>query len=626
MKRGCSELIRMNLLYELKRRNVLRVGAAYIVTAWLIIQVVETILPAFGFSDSVIRYATIGAAIGFLPVLVLAWVFELTPDGLKRDAEVDRSESIAPRTGRTLDRIIMVGLAVALAYFGFDKFVINPARDAERTAELAEKIDQARTAGRNQALIESFGDKSIAVLPFVNMSSDPDQEYFSDGISEELLNLLAKIPELRVISRSSAFAFKDQDITIVELAEKLNVGHVLEGSVRKAGDRIRITAQLIEARTDSHLWSETYDRTMGDVFGIQDEIASMVVDQLRIELLGDGLRSAAADPQAYELFLQGRHLAHRGSEQSVEEAISLFQQAVAIDPDYVAAWDALAVAYDNQVAMGLRPMREGAELARAATMRALEIDPDFAQSHAELGWIATSYDNNLQAAARHYEQALRLDPDNIYILAGAAVLLKTIGRVSEALALEQYIVSRDPLNPAIRINTGVSYLHLGQTEQAIQSWRSALRLSPDHIAVHYFIALALLQDGEAATALAELEQESFEGIAISGRVMSLHALGRVEESEALLRTLLNDWSEQLPVIVARVLVNIGDEDAALDLLESAVGAGLGSRIDPIDRGLEPLHDQPRWKALLQAIGKTREQLESIEFEVPEQFSADRTQV
>ena len=385
----------MKLVSELKRRNVFRVAAAYVVTGWLVIQVAETILPAFGFGDAAIRNITIALAIGLVPTIILAWAFELTPDGLKQDKHVVRDESIAPQTGRKLDRVIMVALAVGVTYFGIDKFVLAPARDAARADQIAAQIDQAREAGRSEALIESFGDKSIAVLPFVNMSPDPEQAYFSDGISEELLNLLAKIPELRVISRSSAFAFKGKDINIVEVGEQLNVAHVLEGSVRQSGDRLRVTAQLIEARTDSHLWSETYDRAMGDIFGIQDDIAAMVVDQLKLELLGEQPRSEPADPEAYRLFLQARYKAQLGTPESLEDAIELYQQALEIDPDYVPAWDALAVAYDNQVAMGLRSMQEGSDLARAATEQALALDPDYAQAHAELGWIATSHDSNL---------------------------------------------------------------------------------------------------------------------------------------------------------------------------------------------------------------------------------------
>ena len=606
----------MKLLSELKRRNVFRVAAAYVVMGWLVIQVAETILPAFGFGDAAIRNITIALAIGLVPALVLAWAFELTPEGLKKDKYVVRDESIAPQTGKRLDRMIMVALAVGVTYFGIDKFVLAPARDAARADQIAAQIDQAREAGRTEALIESFGDKSIAVLPFVNMSPDPEQAYFSDGISEELLNLLAKIPELRVISRSSAFAFKGKNINIVEVGEQLNVAHVLEGSVRQSGDRIRVTAQLIEARTDSHLWSETYDREMGDIFGIQDDIAAMVVDQLKLELLGEQPRSAPADPEAYRLFLQARHVAQLGTPESLEEAIGLYQQALEIDPDYVPAWDALAVAYDNQVAMGLRPMQAGAELARAATERALALDPDYAQAHAELGWIATAYDSNLSAAARHYERALSLDPDNIYILSGAAVLLKTLGRVSDALALEQHVVAHDPLNPSIHNNAGVSYFHTGQWDQAIRSWRTVLRLSPGHVGAHFFIALALVNKGDPEAALAEAEKEQFEFFVLAGKTTALHALGRTKEYEAGKRVLVDEWSGQFPAIIGRVLAENGEVDPALDLLEAAVDAGLGGRIDPVDRAFDSLRDEPRWKAVLERLGKSPAQLDAIEFEVP----------
>lgn len=605
----------MSFLSELKRRNVLRVGAAYIVMSWLVIQVIETLAPAFGFGDSLVRYVTILLAIGLMPAGVLSWAFELTPDGLKKDSDVDRSRSIAPRTGKRLDRIIMVVLALGVAYFTVDKFVITPQRQAAEVEAIAKRIDEAREAGRTKALIESFGDRSIAVLPFVNMSPDPDQEYFSDGISEELLNLLAKIPELRVISRSSAFAFKNRDINLVEVAEQLDVAHILEGSVRQSGDRIRVTAQLIEARTDTHLWSETYDREMGDIFGIQDDIAAMVVDQLKLELLGDEPQSQPAEPEAYRLFLQGRHVAHRGTPESLEQAIGLYRRALEIDPDYVPAWDALAVAYDNQVAMGQRPMQEGAELARSATEKALTLDPGYAQAHAELGWIATSYDSNLAAAARHYERALELDPDNIYVLSGAAVLLKTLGRVADALELEQYIIARDPLNPGIHSNAGVSYFHTGDWDQAIRSWRTVLRLSPDHVGTHYFIALALIARGDAEAALAEAEKEQFEAFALVGRTMALHALGRKSEYEGRVQQLVDEWADQFPSIVARTLAANGQDDPALELLEAAVDRGLGGRIDPVDRAFDSLRGNPRWNAILERIGKSRRQLDEIEFEV-----------
>ena len=251
----------MSLFDELKRRNVLRVGTVYVVTSWLLIQVAETIFPLFGLDDAPARILVIVLGIGIIPALTVAWAFELTPEGLKKEKDVERSRSTTLQTSKKLDLMIMVMLALALAYFALDKFVLSKPREAL----IAET---ARQEGRSEALIESYGDKSIAVLPFADLSPQGDQAYFSDGIAEELLNLLAKIPELRVISRSSAFSFRDKDMDIPTIASQLQVAHILEGSVRKAGTRVRITAQLIDARSDTQLWSQTFDRTLDDIFAI----------------------------------------------------------------------------------------------------------------------------------------------------------------------------------------------------------------------------------------------------------------------------------------------------------------------------------------------------------------------
>jgi TolB-like protein len=356
----------MSLLRELRRRNVIRVGAAYVALSWLVIQVVETLFPMFGLSDAAARAVVIILAIGFLPVLVLAWVFELTPEGLRRESEVDHDSAASRRMTRRLDRLVMVFLALALGYFALDKFVIDPARDAE---ELETARQEARQEGRSDAIVESYGDKSIAVLPFVNMSSDPEQEYFADGISEELLNLLARVPTLRVISRSSAFSFKGKDVNIPDVARQLNVAHVLEGSVRKSGDRIRITAQLIEARSDTHLWSETYDRTLDDIFAIQDEVSAAVVEQLKLTLLGEAPRAVRANPQAYALYVQAAQLFTIANQEDYGRAQELVRQALAIDPDYV---DALLLLGNL-----LRFSENGdPDEAAAIFRRVMELDPD----------------------------------------------------------------------------------------------------------------------------------------------------------------------------------------------------------------------------------------------------------
>ena len=320
----------MSLLEEIKRRNVLRIAGLYLVGAWLIVQVAGTVLPMFDAAAWLPRTIVVVLAIGFIPALVFAWVFEITPEGLKRESEVDRNQSQTLHTGKTLDRVIMVVLALALGYFAFDKFVLSESREVS----IAEEAHQE---GRSEALVESYGDKSIAVLPFVDMSPDKDQEYMSDGLAEELLNLLAKIPQLRVIARTSSFSFKGEKIEIAEIAKKLSVAHVLEGSVRKSGNQIRITAQLIRASDSSHLWSETYDRSLDDVFAIQDEISAAVAEHLKITLLGEAPTVTVTDPKAYVLTLQARQVLRQGTAEAFAQSIDLHQQALVMAPDYAAA-------------------------------------------------------------------------------------------------------------------------------------------------------------------------------------------------------------------------------------------------------------------------------------------------
>ncbi len=289
----------MGLVSELRRRNVFRVGVAYVIVAWLLLQVADVILPTFRTPEWVMQAFTFLLMLGFPMALFFAWAFELTPEGLKKEKNVDRSRSITHVTGRKLDFVIIGLLVVALGYFGYDKFVLDPDRDA---VEIKAAVQVAQEQVANTVERQDSA-KTIAVLPFVNMSDDASNEYFSDGLSEELLNLLAKVPELRVAARTSSFSFKDQNLEIPVIAARLNVAHVLEGSVRKAGNQIRITAQLNKADDGFHLWSETYDRELKSVFAIQDEIAAAVVDALKITLLGEKPNVTETNPEAYALYL-----------------------------------------------------------------------------------------------------------------------------------------------------------------------------------------------------------------------------------------------------------------------------------------------------------------------------------
>jgi adenylate cyclase len=608
----------MSFFAELKRRNVFRVGAAYVVVAWLLIEVSDTIFPRLGLPDWTVTFIIALLALGLPVALFFAWAYELTPEGLKLEKDVDRSESITPHTGKKLDRAIMVVLALGLAFFAFDKFVLGPQRDealkATLSADIAVAVEEAREADRSEAVTAPEDNRSIAVLAFDDMSPEGDQEYLSDGIAEELLNLLAKIPELRVISRSSAFSYKGKDIKLNQIAEELNVGHILEGSVRKSGNRVRITAQLIDARSDTHLWSETYDRTLDDVFAIQDEIAATVVEQLKITLLGEAPHVEETDPEAYALYLQARHLSRQGTAEGYEQSIALFEQALAIDPEYPAAWDGLATNYINMAGNGLLPWDEGYAQAREATEKALAIDPDYAPAHSRLGWIAMYGDNDLAQAARHMERALQLDPNDIRIISNAAVLLFTLGGLDEAIAIDEYVAARDPVNPNSHLNLAESYLSAGRWDEAIAVYETTLRLSPGRMGAHYAIGRTLLFKGEFEAALESFtREEGDEQYRVKGQALALYALGRQEEHQAKLNELIERWGDRWPSEVAHVYAFMGNADLAFEWLNKAVLAD--DTFDPAEFFFQPLADDPRWLPFLESIGKSPEQLAAIKFEV-----------
>jgi len=320
----------MSILAELKRRNVIRVLIAYLAAAWFLIQIADTVVPAYGLPESVVGILITLLAIGLIPAVIASWAFELTPDGLKRDADAADDSSTG---GKVLDRIIMVVLALAVGFFAFDKFILDPARDTE----LEERV-------RADTRVESYGDRTIAVLPFVNMSADPEQVYFSDGVAEEILNLLAKLKELRVISRSSAFVHRGE-VNIPEVAKALNVSFVLEGSVRKAGDQVRVTAQLIDARTDTHIWSDTWDGNADDIFAVQDKVAEDVAAQLEVQLINQRRPTQETDAETYAMYLQAKHLFYGEAADVADQAKPerLLRIVLDRDPNFVPAMTLLTI-------------------------------------------------------------------------------------------------------------------------------------------------------------------------------------------------------------------------------------------------------------------------------------------
>ena len=579
---------------ELKRRNVIRAAVLYIGAIWALAQGIAQLGSSVGAPEWATRWFLVAAGIGFPFWLAFAWFFEFTPEGIKREAEVEPHESIAHHTGRKLDFAIIGVLAVAVVLLVTDRFVLHH--------------------GVNEEAV--VAEHSIAVLPFVDMSSGKDQEYFSDGISEELLNLLAKIPQLHVAARTSSFSFKGKNAPVPEIARTLLVAHVLEGSVRKSGDQVRITAQLIRAVDGYHVWSETWDRKLDDIFKIQDEIAADVVKQLKVTLLGAAPKARATDPNAYALELQARQLARQGTSRSIDEAIAARRQALAIDPGYVDAWSGIASLYMSQANKGLKPIDESYALARAAVQRALEIDANDVGALLALGRIASDYDNDPATAARHIEQALALEPGNIAAISVASGLEQNLGRLEQAAMLDQYAVAHDPLNPKAHGSLAYDYARLGRLDEAISSYRVALRLSPGRVGTAYNVGELLLRKGETAAALAEFQQESEENWRLMGSTMALHALGRKAESDASMGELIAKYETDSSYNIAYVAAFRGERDRAFEWMKKAVDyhdTGL------VEIGTDPmfasLHDDPRWLPFLHEIGKAPEQLAAIEFKV-----------
>ncbi len=457
---------------------------------------------------------------------------------------------------------------------------------------------------------------SIAVLPFTNMSDDKQQDYFADGISEDLLNLLTKVSQLQVTARTSSFFFKGKDTPIPEIARKLHVAHVLEGSVRKSGNQVRVTAQLIDAGTDTQQWSQSYDRKLDDIFAIQDEIAADVVRQLKVTLLGAAPKARETNPDAYALYLQAKQLGKQFTADAFKQSDALYRKVLTIDPRYAPAWDGLATIFLNETGQGLLPNKEGFALSREAAMKALAIDPDYAPAHARLSWIAAYGDNDLAAGAQHLKRALALDPADPRVLGSCAALLQSLGRMEEALALDEALVRRDPVNDSELSNLGYYQRMAGRFDSAIASSRTVLSLSPARGGAHYNLSVALLLKGDTKAALAESEQETSENWKMIGLPMAYHALGQKAASDAALAALIAKWEKDSPYNIAYVYAFRGEADKAFAWLDKAVEYGDSGLSDVVTENLfGKIRKDPRWLPFLRKIGKTPEQLAKIDFKV-----------
>jgi TolB-like protein/lipoprotein NlpI len=586
----------VSVFAELKRRNVFRVAALYVVAAWVLLQVGDLLFDLLGLPAWTNKLLFAGLVLGFLPALIFSWVYELTPEGLKREHEVERHTSITAETARKLNLIVVGLLVIAIVVVAVERFL-------PRTAPVPAATDAASVASSAEAPGQA-AEKSIAVLPFVNMSSDKEQEYFSDGISEELLNLLAKIPELRVIGRTSSFQFKGKNEDLRVIGEKLNVAHILEGSVRKSGEKLRITAQLIRAADGSHLWSETYDRTLDDIFVVQDDIAGEVVKALQVTLLGTALgsRSRPHDSEAYNLALQGRFFLDRTGREDVERSVDYFRRSRERDPGYAPAWAGLSEAYSRQADNGFVPVADGYRQAREAAEKALALDPQLVDAHLAMGWIHITYDWHWEAADTSYRRALDLEPGNAQALRHAGVQAITLGRWDDAIDLTTRALERDPLRPNSYSNLGLVLLAVERDSEAEAAYRKAMELDPDGASRHYAIGRALLLQGETDAALREMQQETEDIWRLSGLPLVFHALGRRGESDAALATFKSKHAGEMAYQIAEAHAFRGEADLAFEWLERAYSQRDGGVTEvKSSRFLRVLADDSRYKALLRKL-------------------------
>ena len=456
----------MSLFNELKRRNVLRVGIAYVVAAWLLLQVIDFALDIIGAPNWIMQVLVLLGAVGLPAVLIFAWVFEMTPEGIKRESEIQSDESVTAHTARKLDKMTMAMLVAVVVLVIADRFLPD-------SGETSQPVAQDVSAPAIESVAEETPAPtipSLAVLPFANMSADPDNEYFSDGISEELLNLLVQVDGLRVPSRTSSFAFKGMNMDIKEIARKLAVEHILEGSVRKAGNQVRITAQLIDVSTDTHLWSNTYDRELENIFAIQDEISREIVHELKIALDTSGLVSRdesrpTDDMQAYQDYLRGRHLFIQRGLPGLKASVAVLQSAVARDPEFADAWAAL-----SQSAATLsgwdetKNAEQSNQIALEAGTRALELDKQSATAFAGLGILSYNL-GNWPRALELMEKAANLSMDSTptYFY---GMILQACGYIAEAQEKLLLAETMDPVYPQLQYILGLNALARNELELA----------------------------------------------------------------------------------------------------------------------------------------------------------------
>ncbi len=549
---------------ELKRRNVLRVAAFYAAAGWLLVQIATQVLPVFEVPTWALRVIVVAVVLGFPFALVFAWFYELTPEGLKRENEVDRSQSIARGTGRKLDRWIIGVLAAAVVALLANQFVTHQGPD------------------------DSALSKAVAVLPLANHTGDPNNEYFSDGLSEELISALAQIKELKVVGRTSSFHFKNKNESSKVIGAALGVGYLLEGSVRESGGHMRIAVSLVKALDGTNVWSQIYDRNLSDIFAVQAEIARSVAGVLKVALLGDSDKTPDApsnqNVDAYTAYLQGRYYEKRYTATDLRKAIGYYEAAIRGDPHYALAYSALSKSWWALGDITGEGVAEANRKARAAAERAVAEDPKSAEGHAALGQILVSVDRDAKGAEAEYRRAAELAPASVEPKIGLASLLANFGQIEEAVELLQQAVRLEPMSTNAHFDLARLLTSLGRYDDAVQSARKAIDLQPGGAGTWEMLARVEAKRGDGEAALKAAVQETDPDWRAYAMALAQQARGDRVAAEAALDALIAGHSDDMSFQIATVYAFRGDADKTFEWLDRAY--------EQQDPGVMAINDNP----------------------------------
>ena len=579
---------------ELKRRNVYKVAVAYAVVGWLLIQVATQTFPFLEIPNWAIRLVIMLVAIGLPIALVLAWAFELTPGGIRR-AETVTGATAAKSAHRAWIYVVMVACILSIGVFFLGRYT------ALRTSSSPESAKATAPSS-----------KSVAVLPFANLSRDPDNAYFAAGIQDEIITRLAKIGELKVVSCLSTQRFKSSPDDLPAIAKELGVANVLQGSVQRSPDAVRVNVQLVRAETDTHLWADTFDRKLTDVFQIESDIAKTIAEKLQAKLTGSEERAISmqptADVEAHQLYLKGRYLWNRRTAENLEKALNYFQQAADKDPNYALAYSGIADTCALFSVYGAGAPQEYLPRAKAAAEKAVELDDSLAEAHASLGLVYHSYFRSAESA-REFDRSIQLDPN--YATAHhwyGRLTLVMQGKLDHALVEVKRAYELDPVSPIIHTDVGAVYLMARRYDEAIEQLRGTVQMDPEFYWAHRFLGMALDLKGDTTGALAEFTKafqlnDDPAGLGFIGHAQA--RMGHEKEARARLDQ-MNDAAKRryvAPYAFALIHLALGDKDQALDWLEKAAQErGLTYfnfiKVDPF---LDPLRGDPRFEAVMQKV-------------------------